>query len=602
MPYNSQNSFVCASCQQYNGFEDDGDYNKDITEQHHSRLNSPNDTYCQKTYLRLPAINGFCDTCNRNQEMKVIQLANFKARCEAKYDEEIEEYRQKIEDSYQLCQQCQRHLNKTLNRVKTKLIGSKISQIISKDFQSVNQKTSPKDRKIFTKITILLIFVLSVVNLVRETGISLDFIRRALENQFLMNIYYHFAALRLTVVDLFGLSWLKQLDIHKFIDTNTDSVAVSAVILNFLTVGSQKLVRFHIVASLLLWSMKMMLSEIAIDPSYILAVKGSIAGILVIISLHMLVKSGKTVKPTLDQSGTSFRKIHSEIIDDSEDECDISGSISNFDVRSSKYSPSVCNNMSRMLVKPAATFPLVNKMLHNSTLVRNRTDAIDTSVVGSKSVRNFDNLSNRSYSVRQEVTAADRNQVQKDINKLNISGSLLGSTSTLKDISLNQTLNPFSLENSRCGSPTPSINSVFSGSYRSQAISPPRLEPSFAGEASWVAGGYWSSPQKRCPEVHSFNKTAELSRSSSQSSGLGTIGSEKNSRENSVGHEEFSVFSEPVRRRNIFEKRTDTKSLFGQSFAQPQRNNFFLNNTTNNHLNAANSFRQYRESNASFFK
>ena len=600
MPYNNQNSFVCASCQQYNGFEDDGDYNREIAEQHHSKLNSPNDTYCQKSYLRLPAINGFCDTCNRNQEMKVIQLANFKARCEAKYDEEIEEYRQKIEDSYQLCQQCQRHLNKTLNRVKTKLIGSKISQIISKGFQSVNQKTSSKDNKFFSKITMLFIFVLSVVNLVRETEINVDFIHRALDNQFLMNFYYHFAALRLTVADLFGLGWLKQLDVNTFMVV-TDSVALAAVVLNFLIVSGQKHVRFHIVSSLLLWSIKMMLSEIAIDPSYIFAVKGSIAGILVIISLLMVVKSGKKVNLTLDQSGTSFRKIHSEIIDESEDECDISGSISNFDARSTKYSPSVSTNVSRMLIKPAATFPLVNKTLHNSTLVRNGTGDM-YSHIDSSSIRNFDTLSNRSYCVRQEVTAADRSQVQKDINKLNISGSLLGSTSTLKDTSLNQTLNPFSLDNSRCGSPTPSINSVFSGSFRSQAISPPRLEPTFAGEASWVAGGYWSSPQKRCLEVRSFNKTTELSRSSSQSSGLGTIGSEKNSRENSVGHEEFSIFSEPIRRRNIFEKRMETKPLFGESFAQPQRNNFFLNNTTNNHLNAANSFRQYRESNASFFK
>lgn len=67
VPYNNQNSFSCPACKQYNGFTTDGEYNRDIPEQHYSKLNASNSNYCQKADLRLTAHNGLCDACNRNQ-------------------------------------------------------------------------------------------------------------------------------------------------------------------------------------------------------------------------------------------------------------------------------------------------------------------------------------------------------------------------------------------------------------------------------------------------------------------------------------------------------------------------------------------------------
>lgn len=37
--------------------------------------------------------NGLCPPCNRNQELKVQQLASFEPQNDAYFDEEIEEYR-----------------------------------------------------------------------------------------------------------------------------------------------------------------------------------------------------------------------------------------------------------------------------------------------------------------------------------------------------------------------------------------------------------------------------------------------------------------------------------------------------------------------------
>lgn len=92
MPYNDYNSFTCVACQQYNGFDENGDYNRELPAQHYSKFNA--NTYCQNIISnKLNSTNGFCEFCSRNQELKVLQLANFRARNEEKYDEEIEEFR-----------------------------------------------------------------------------------------------------------------------------------------------------------------------------------------------------------------------------------------------------------------------------------------------------------------------------------------------------------------------------------------------------------------------------------------------------------------------------------------------------------------------------
>lgn len=556
--------------------------------------------------MRLPAVNGLCEACNRNQEMKVIQLANFKPRVEAKYDEEIEEYRTKIEDSYQLCQQCQRTLNKTLNRIKTKFIGSKISQLVAKGIKVATSPSEPKDRQISCKLAMVSIFLLSVVNLIENSNISLDFLK-TISNDSMTNILYHFIALRLTIIDLFT-KWMTEMKLDNLVDLNIDVAATSAVIFNFMILFKQRCIQTQIVLSMLFWSLKMVVGEIPINPSYTLALNMLIAGTLVLVSMAMIYKYNKKAPATLEDN-TSFHKLHSEVIDDSDNETDVSPeSTFNFDVRSCRSSVVYTPSMStfngtvreKTLLKPMKTFPcfenssMFNKSVLSSTFGRQEAPSVAT----------IDLLSNRSFSIRQEVAAADRTQVHKDITKLNISGNLLGSTSTLKDFNIGKNLNPFALENSRCGSPTPSIASVFSGSQRTQIISPPRLDATHMREAntSWVAGGYWSSPQKRFLEVQSnFSQNPELSRSSSQSSGLGTIDSDKNSRENSIGHDDVasSIFSEPVRRRNLFDRPpSDARSLYGQSFVQiPKANSFFLNATNASQHN----FRKYRDDN-SFFK
>lgn len=82
--YSQRNSFICSSCQQYNGFDENGDYNKIIPDQHDTSdlvlANSCNS-------------NGLCKNCNENQQRKILQLARFSPINEDNYDVEIEHFK-----------------------------------------------------------------------------------------------------------------------------------------------------------------------------------------------------------------------------------------------------------------------------------------------------------------------------------------------------------------------------------------------------------------------------------------------------------------------------------------------------------------------------
>lgn len=586
VPYENFNSFICPSCEQFNGFNEDGSYSKEIPEQHFSRLNSNRVAFCQRVNKRLPDVNGLCETCNRHQEMKVLQLANFKPRNESNYEEEIEEYRQKLEDSYQLCRQCTGYVNKTLNRIKMKFIGSKFSQVFKSGEKTIkdNAHENASVSTTFEKIVIFALVTLSLVNLTKELNISLDII----PNENIRNVIIHFIALKMTFFDI-----MKPLLGTKL---NVDGLSYAAIAINSHIFMKQKIMRLMTMISLLSWSIFMLINELPSDQPYLATIRGFVAGVIALIPLIMFFKSFK--KQSIVNGNGSFHKINAEILEqeDSENEVDNSHDISG-ERSTIVYSPSVSN------------FSVSPSMFNRSNLNQTRTFPPNKNLQAMSSMSrrdksSFDLMSNRSFSIRDEVVIADRKQVQKEINKLNISDQFT-STSTVKDFNASKILNPFSLENSRCGSPSPSIASVFSGSSRTQVISPPRLESSNKGEANWIAGGYWSSPQKQLLES-TLKPGSDMSRSSSQSSGLGTIDSDKNSRENSIINEEVhSIFSEPIRRggfdRSAFliDKPVTSRSLFGPSsisFTHPKPNSFFTSNSGSNN----NSFRKYRDS--SFYK
>ena len=104
VPFDQRNSWTCPSCQQYNGFGKDGDYNRDNC--YDDATSSVR--FCSAPKANGPAIrdNGLCDTCNLNQDLKVYQLSQFEPRNPNKYDEELKEYAAHLERTYRICRYC----------------------------------------------------------------------------------------------------------------------------------------------------------------------------------------------------------------------------------------------------------------------------------------------------------------------------------------------------------------------------------------------------------------------------------------------------------------------------------------------------------------
>jgi len=103
--YAERNSWTCPHCDQYNGFNKDGDYNRDLNSSRGSHKNtssgsgSGSATICANAYytneLNAPPpapTNGLCDLCNEAQRLKVEKLAQFEPKHESRFEQELKIY------------------------------------------------------------------------------------------------------------------------------------------------------------------------------------------------------------------------------------------------------------------------------------------------------------------------------------------------------------------------------------------------------------------------------------------------------------------------------------------------------------------------------
>ncbi|XP_030567374.1 uncharacterized protein LOC115767283 [Drosophila novamexicana] len=147
VPFEQRNSWTCPDCEQYNGFNKDGDYNRDIlsqrdcssrTDANSSRGSSSaaRNGHCANAYyangLTPPQENGLCAQCNEAQRLKIEKLAQFEPRHESRYDQELKVYQNELEQRYRLCASCERHVNKVLHEKKKMVLGSKFLNFIMK--------------------------------------------------------------------------------------------------------------------------------------------------------------------------------------------------------------------------------------------------------------------------------------------------------------------------------------------------------------------------------------------------------------------------------------------------------------------------------------
>jgi len=120
VPFGNRNCWDCPHCDQYNGFKDDGSYNKEIPAQHEEALNSAK---CFST-VSSPAspVTSFCADCNRNQLIKIKQLAAFSPLNEDTFDEEVERFQKRLDVNLALCGRCEAKAEAVLDQQNKELM------------------------------------------------------------------------------------------------------------------------------------------------------------------------------------------------------------------------------------------------------------------------------------------------------------------------------------------------------------------------------------------------------------------------------------------------------------------------------------------------
>ncbi|XP_063064931.1 transmembrane protein 201 isoform X2 [Engraulis encrasicolus] len=174
VPYGNRNRFDCPHCEQYNGFQENGDYNKPIPAQYKENLNhgvsavtTPPET--PKTLQWVNCQMLLCKKCNNNQTLKIKQLASFIPRDDDNYDEEIETYKYYLEQAYKLCRPCQmavqsyiKHQNRQL---RTQLFNHQLrrSREADKAFTMNTYSLPTPARVVFLRILAFLLCVFLLI-------------------------------------------------------------------------------------------------------------------------------------------------------------------------------------------------------------------------------------------------------------------------------------------------------------------------------------------------------------------------------------------------------------------------------------------------------
>ncbi|XP_014673159.1 PREDICTED: transmembrane protein 201-like [Priapulus caudatus] len=148
VPYSNRNCFTCSICEQYNGFTQEGDYNRLIPEQHCEELNKRaaasqhalDDSSGRWDPLTKKKL-GLCATCSQNQLLKVKQLSAFVPFNEHTYDAEIEQYERNLEKAYALCATCDAIIRQEL-RWQTRALNAQLT--VSKQ---ASEFVRPKQRQ-----------------------------------------------------------------------------------------------------------------------------------------------------------------------------------------------------------------------------------------------------------------------------------------------------------------------------------------------------------------------------------------------------------------------------------------------------------------------
>jgi len=153
VPYSKANSFICPFCDQYNGWNEDGDFNKTIDFNMES-----NTRFVKEQKSSAPHENGLCRSCNLNQELKIAQVARA-----TKEGPELEEYIQHLEKVYKLCPPCDNYVEKKLKEQDISFASDLLQHKLQRsklELSKIEKKSERNPANIFQCLLSLSIFSL----------------------------------------------------------------------------------------------------------------------------------------------------------------------------------------------------------------------------------------------------------------------------------------------------------------------------------------------------------------------------------------------------------------------------------------------------------
>ncbi|CAH1239774.1 TMEM201 [Branchiostoma lanceolatum] len=225
VPHGNQNCWDCPHCDQYNGFQEDGDYNKPIPAQHLEELN-----YDRVSAVPTPGVtsartwNILCPSCNRNQLLKVQQLAEFVPTDEAAFDEEVEAYRWRLEHLYQLCGPCQVavgcHLRRQDQTILAGFMGDRLRVFHPRNYAgAVLTVKTPAHITILRLAAAIVAVLLVLLNLLRSKTLPAnlqkklpDIVHDVVETESVYTVVFVGLFVKLTAVLLAGKDRLRRRD------------------------------------------------------------------------------------------------------------------------------------------------------------------------------------------------------------------------------------------------------------------------------------------------------------------------------------------------------------------------------------------------------
>jgi len=512
--FSQRNSWDCNACGQYNGFNKDGDYNKEIHGQHSDIPVNPKTKYATGTRGNENETTTLCDTCNRNQEMKVYQLGRFSPSNPRNEDKELQEYTQHLERTYRLCRECEAKVGQVLgeqdSKLKQKFLSWKLS-LFRKSPLISSQDYYPSAELYLSALSRLVLITLAIVIWIASLhDTQFSYIPKKLVKSItpFFQIPQNFGYFELVTVSV------------------PLALAVGYCQSPATSIGSSRRHLFSLICWLTLFLQRVFqLTSFKFELA-------SVSLIFCILSAMSFKSPNKNKEEKIRKKRDKRRKLYEDLnkVDEHESEVEVSDTPISTPVATPNPTP---------VPSPAAT-PV-------STPVPPQLPQVHLQENG----QDF-------YLPNHEIYQNSNEQCDISTLQINNNKQHRLDSSTLGGF---RPESPFSLKSYNAGNESTVDFGDLTHHSRSSFIKPAGFvynERNRIAQSSWVAGGYWQNQKQNQTQ----NET--LSRSSSQSSGIGSltsaaglhkdflVNSLPNSRVNSTCgggadyHERFSIFSEPA--------------------------------------------------------